>query len=272
MEPTVKQKWGAVLAGAMLAGLMSAALFIPGLPKRARSLDDEDAPPRLYNTANPFYVKDQMAAHKMVKLARNLGEDMSSLEDQYNQLPPFHPPAEPRLREEDLQKYINTYNAFVQERSNFLRYQLGPRPGFFQTVALYGMVNQFYAVVQVRSLVSTRTTREEFDWLLKRIMEAALFCVQYKFDHETLGPDEKKQLEELRENLYLATGIKETVNNDLTVFHPERLQLSAIPRGNIALFLEHYPEINYSHIHFQKPAPIVFNAEAILASAQNNPP
>jgi hypothetical protein len=103
-------------------------------------------------------------------------------------------------------------------------------------------------------------------------MEAGLYCVQYKLDHETLGPDEKKQLEELRESLYVVIGIKQTLDKDLTVFHPERLNLSAIPRGNIALFLEHYKEINYSRVHFQKPVPLVFNAEAIMASAQNNPP
>lgn len=260
------------MAGGGLALMICVVFYLPGLSPAEKNLRPDDPYAPLTPSENAFFMQEQLGVRRISQVARGLGGDYDHLLQRYTELPRFTPPADGRLTEEGVVKYITAYETVVRERNHFFKQVMGERPGVFQVVAMVGMIHQFYEVQRVRGLLAGGIRQEEFDWLLGRIMEAALFCVQYKLDNEPLTEEEQKRLLDLRENLYLATGVKHTDDGVTKVFHPEKLRLEQVPQVNIALFLKYYRRINYPTIHFTKPTMIYFDEMGIIEAARHNPP
>jgi hypothetical protein len=274
MRPEKQARLGTAAGAAVIAAMVVLALHLFKLAPAqvSAATDEEDNFAPIYPSSNPAMVADQYKMRDIIKVARTLEPDYKRLQQEYNSLPPFHAPADPHLTQQDVDRYIKSYDDVAQEINQFRREKLGGNPGFFRVVALAGMITGFYQVATLRSLVANHMTNEEFDWLKKEIMLAALYCVQYNLDREKPGAPDHDRLTELCDRLYLETGIHE-IQPDLSIVpHMERLHLDQVPQSNIALFLDNYHRINYYKIHFDRPTPIVFDRRAILAAAAHNPP
>jgi hypothetical protein len=130
-------------------------------------------------------------------------------------------------------------------------------------------------VLRYRVLVKNEITEDEFEWIKTRIMEAALFSVLQKLEHDPIVPAQKDHLDLTLKQLFILSRVKELDEEGNLIDHSqERLAplLAGIPRTNLILFLDNYKRIHYSAVHFDRPTEIEFDREQILRAAQNNPP
>jgi hypothetical protein len=147
------------------------------------------------------------------------------------------------------------------------------KPGFFRMLATVGMMPGFHKVTKRRALVKGQMTDKEFEWVLRRLVEAILYCVDYKLENDKDIEDKVKiHLQNIQGRCYRILDMHEHVGNQEFVVHYEKFKPNEIPRRNIRLFLDNYPDIRYSGINFREPTEIEFDTEAILRSVSNNPP
>jgi hypothetical protein len=274
MRPEKQAKLRGAAGAAVIAALVVLAYYLFRLApvQNNASTDQEEKFPPIYPSANPALVADQYKMRDITRVARTIEPDGRRLLAEYDALPPFHVPDDPHLTRQDVDRYIKAYDDAAKEIEHFRRDTVGKKPGIFGVFALAGMIEGFYQLATLRSQVANKMTNEEFDWLKKEIMLAALYCVQYNLDQEKPSAPDHDRLIALRDQLYLATGIREIQEDFSIVPHMERLHLDQVPRSNIALFLDNYHRINYIKIHFDRPTPIIFDKQAILAAAAHNPP
>jgi hypothetical protein len=269
--------WDNERVGVILAPLMVAAIVVLGFfllclkPGPEENKYEGDKFPPIV-PSGPMLTRDQYGVRRISKVARTLQSDYERLTEEYERIPPFHPPATDRLSQADLDRFLKVYYDSVKEVSYFKNKVVGKEVGIFRTIAWVGMVGGFYEVVMYRSLVANNMKQEEFDWTRTRIMMAALYCVEYKLDRENLNDEQKQRLTTMRDALYVAADVRERLDSGEYVDHFDRLKLNLVPRSNIELFLDNYANINYPGVHFDRPTPVTFDREATLAAAASNPP
>jgi hypothetical protein len=272
METKGLRYTGYTLAVSWLVGILIGGFYLMGLPSgiAEENLDEEDIY-KTIPTGNPDFAEDQKRTIGIQKIARGLEENMKRLREDYEKIPEFKHPGHNRITQDDIEKFIAAYDTFRKEMKEFRKKTLGPRPKIFTVFAMTGMIQPYYEYVGLKARVRHQITEEEFDWIKKNIMMAAVFCVQYKLDNEELTEKKRKQLTDLRRGLYLASGVLEFQEDGSYEFHEERLYLDQVPRSNLRLFLDNYKRINYHKVHFVKTGLVEFDREAIMAAAANNP-
>jgi len=273
METKGLRYTGYTLAVSWLAGILIAGFYLLALPSgiTEENLDEEEIYKKI-PTANPDFEQDQQSTIRIQKIARGLEEQYKRLQEDYGKIPEFKHPGHNRITQDDIEKFITIYTTFKTEIREFKEKAVGRYPKIFTMFALVGMIEPYYKVVRLRAQVTHQMTDEEFDWIKMNIMMTAIFCVQYKLDNEELTEKESEQLTELRRGLYITTRVLEHQDDMSYELHEERLYLDDVPRSNIRLFLDNYKRINYHRVHFVKFGLIIFDREAILAAAANNPP
>ncbi len=221
---------------------------------------------------DPGIREEQFKTQRLFERNRMLDSEYARLTREQNQLPKFIPPPNGRLTESQIERYIGAYTKFSRDLDHFNKRIVGERPGFLRVVALYGMIHPLFTVSRMSAQTAYDFTAEEFDWVRQRIFKAALFCVQYKLDNESLTVNEEKRLLDLRGRLYLVTEVVEFRSDEEDIFHQDRLRLNEVPRHNLRLFLDNYERIRYSEVNFMSPSRIYFDRDAIMRAASSNPP
>ncbi|HUT51776.1 MAG TPA: hypothetical protein VM658_00150 [bacterium] len=274
MQPEKSGRLGAAAGAAVIVAMVMLGFHLLTLAPLESSASDgqEEKFLPIVPSDNPEMMADQYKSHDIVRVARSLEPDYKRLQEEYDKLPPFKAPADPRLTPEELDRFLKTYYDAAKEIGDFRQRKIGNNPGIFRILAMVGMIQPFYDVVTLRSQVANGMTEEEFVWVKKVIMQAALYCVQYNLDHEKPSPEDLKRLTDLRDRLYIVTGVREHQEDYSLVDHWDRLRLDQVPRTNIELFLDNYHRINYPKVHFDRPTPVNFDKQAILAAAAGNPP
>jgi len=269
-------KTGYAVSAAFIALMAVAGVLIPEMePGRIRlSKVDLDAP--IMPTKEEFYVRDQLGARRIIQKARELVDEHDVIMDRYNAIPPFHPPEHGWLTEDQIETYISAYQHFVRQRNHFREKVVGKSPGFFRVFALVSIIHTKLKMMMINSWLEHDITEEEFFWTRDRLLEAALYCLQYEMDNHKHPEQVEQMMMDVRRNIYEELKIieREQVGEDQweQVFHPERIHLDKVPQNNIRLFLKYKKDVDWQHIHFDKPYVIQFHEQEILRSAANNPP
>ncbi len=270
MERT--QMWGALVGGLWLFGLLVIGVYVTHIPYYGEQYDLKGFGP-LAPTDKPEFMQDQIFARKISKITRGLKDDFDSMRIKYRNLPPFNPPENDLLSAGQVERYITAVKSYTSEFDKFHQRTMKGRPGFYRMVATVGMIGGFHKVTKRRALIKGQMREEEFEWVVKRLVKAILYCVNYKLENDMdMEKDVKKHLERIQERGYDYLGLKEYTAPNEYFLHHEKFKANEVPRTNIRLFLENYPDIRYSGINFRDPVEIHFDKEAILKSAANNPP
>ncbi len=263
---------GIVPAVVWIVLIFVAGLYIAHLPFDTKTYKNDEFGP-LMPSDDPHFVQDQIFARKMSRITRGLEDDFRALEMKFKNLPPYKPPRDDRLSEGQVERYITAVKSYSKEFENFNKRTMQGRPGFFRMMATVGMMPGFHKVTKKRALVKAQMTDKEFDWVVHRLVETILYCVNYKLENDEDMEDKVKiHLQNIQGRCYRILDMHEHVGNQEFVVHHEKFKPNQIPRRNIRLFLENYPDIRYSGINFRKPSKIEFDKEAILRSVSNNPP
>lgn len=269
-----RQSRGTLVAAVLFVALILCGFYLPRLSTEKRRMAPE-VYRDLYPTSNPALIEDQLGARRISQMARTLEDEHEYLTKRYYAIASRRDFSDPRLVQDDYEKYYTAYNSYIQEDRHFRRRVMGKRPGFFRVLATVGAIGTLHEVMEMRALVKAEITKEEFWWIYRQLMWAGLYCTQFMLDNEPEDEQLKNRLLELRENLYLGSGVSELeVETGEVTFYPERLQqLNQIPRSNLKVFLDNYLRIRYPKaIDFKKPVEIIFPAEEIMRAAANNPP
>jgi len=266
-----KPLWGLPLALAWLFGVLALGVYLPEVEPGETEIWEEGEFGDILPTKHRIFIEDQLKTRRITKKSRRLKTEFNMIMEDYKELPPFEPPPDGHLTQEMIDNFKGAYYLYVSQLKHLKKNIVGKSPSFFRVLALYGMVDNYDLVSRMNSFVQYNITEEEWQWTRYRIFEAALYCVQYKLDHENPTGEEKQRLEDLRDGIYEAAGIKERDQDRVMHFYPERIRLRLIPRTNIGLFLDNYMEINFPQVHFDRPTVIEFDREAILREAAKNP-
>ncbi len=266
-------RWGYVLSGGWLIAICALGVYIPSSdPGEVRQWKEGEFKPIMKGLPS-IYQEDQLRARRIVKKARRSIDEKKMLDKRYSEMPPFTPPQDGRFTEEHVKKYIGAYNNYVRQRKHFERHVVGENPSFFSAFAIAGSIQLQNYLWKRSSFVKYQMRREEFNWILDRILECAIYCIQYSLEHDKdLNEVKRDWLLQMRGSILDALFYPEE-NLDLeTVLKQGRIDLDSIPRSNLEIFLDHYKKINYIRVHFKRPVRIDFDREAILKAAANNPP
>jgi hypothetical protein len=268
---------GILIGTLWLLGIFALGAWAPGLDPVKIKLEDQ--PIKLPNVTKPELVRDRNEVLKLMNVARQVPKDFDFLIKQYDQIPPFNPNnRDPHMTSDQVGRFLLAYDSYFKEMDNFTKNTVGDNPGVFRALALAGMIQNFHEVVRSRALVRANMTAEEFDWIRVQLMQAGLFAVLSALDDGQFdSPEQKKHLESIRDQMYIASNIDVLKDDGTVTDHRERYQRFSIPRSNIVLFLDYYRRpntrgINWPKIHFDRPTVITFNRETIMAKAVNNPP
>ena len=271
---SLNPRWGYAAAAAWLVTVFAIGVYIPGAdPGEIKQWKEGEFRP-VNEDLPEFYQKDQLRARSIVKEGRRIDDEREMLTKRYRNIPEFTPPEDGRFTREHIKKYIETYKSYVEQRKRFDR-KLGNSPSIFSIFAVAGVITAKHNLWEMNALVKNNIRKEEFEWIRDRLFEAGYYCVKHKIENENLPPKQHERLSDLKDTLEKALGIKKTVtkgDEEVTVYRPDKLDLSSIPRRNIELFLENYLSIHYSKVHYDRPVEIKFDKAAIMASASNNPP
>lgn len=196
---------------------------------------------------------------------KNAEQIYLKLERELRKIPKFVPPENNHLTEDQIQKHYqivdHCWKRFKDYRRNYLE-QI-PERGLARGLAMVFHGPALLALCQAEGLLETKMTGEEFDWVGKRMWEAALFAVNQKFKSGKVQSEEMELLKIHQEQLCQLLGLVE--ESDQIYYLPEKLDLSKIPRHNVELFLRFKNQVRWRKINFET---IEFDYQNIMNAAQ----
>jgi len=165
------------------------------------------------------------------------------------QLPPFSPPEDNHLTQEQIDKYWITYHTCAERikelRQKYLQQIKVPIAKALATVKYSRWV---YTTCLVEGLDHAQMTEKEFNWVKKRVWESALFIVNCLLDSSPHHP----QREQLKRTQQALCRILQLYDEEKGQYFPEKLNLEKIPRSNIELLLNNKDKIRWQDVHFEQ--------------------
>jgi hypothetical protein len=216
----------------------------------------------------PHLREDELGAIEIQREMAEGADKNEELDKKYKMIPRFHKPNSNIITREDVERTHYVWTNCVGEWKEFRGTHLKQPPRFFKVLALYAYLPAMLHVCWRESLVDLQMRHEEFNWIMERVQEAALFCVNRKWNHQSISSEELPHLKRTRRGLCRNLKLEEEIDNEL-VFYPERLDITKIPRCNVELFLEMKDQVRWVHIDFRQ---ISFDEEDIMRAAQELPP
>ncbi len=189
------------------------------------------------------------SAYEYEEKLKKRKERYFELRENLTKLPPFRPPADRHLSEDQIERFwlvVNhCFQSFKEFRNRYLKKIKIPFAKAMATVAWAGVV---YDVCMVEGLNKAQMRETEFNWVRDRLFEAALFAVNRKLSSGKYTPEEEEKLKRIQQQLCWGLGLKQ--DNPLKFF-PEKLDISKIPRHNVELFLKYKDKVRWRKVNFE---------------------
>ena len=167
------------------------------------------------------------------------------------QLPPFSPPENNYLTQEQIDKYWTAYYTCAemirQLREKYLKQINIP---FAKALAAVKYSRWVYTTCVVKGLDLAQMTEDEFNWIKKRVWESALFVINCQLNNSPNHP-QKELLIRTQQALCRLLKLYQEENQGYK-YLPQKLNLKNIPRSNIELILKNKNRIRWQDVHFEK--------------------
>ena len=243
---------------------------VPTEDKLKAAREAEESRPLMSDLVSPRLRDDELGAREIKLKWAESKPVYDQLLEQYKKIPKFRPPADGLLTEKQMLALHDIYMGGVIDVRNYQINNLGPSPKFFKAVASYAYLPVLVEVARVRGLVKHQMTDEEMTWVLHRVMEAALFACNRKWETGEGTEWEREELKKIRPALAGVLGLVENRKYEEggTFTFPERLDTSKMRRANVALFLKLHTSVRWTGIRFYD---MNFNDADILRAAASLP-